>query len=75
MITKGDSEPQHGWVGRFSIFATKSNANFFLVIILHRVLQARHGNHPEGHWAATPATINQVLLFALAHASIKSGVS
>ena len=51
----------------FSNFDAKNNTNFFPIIVLHRVLLARYGNHPEGHWVVIYATINQVPFF-LAHA-------
>lgn len=56
------------WIGVYSTFVIKTNTNFYSMIALYRILQARHKNRPAGHWAAMKTTIAGVLIMAIAYA-------
>jgi hypothetical protein len=41
----------------YSTFIVKQNINHFSIQVLHRILFARHGSKPAGHWVVTQTTI------------------
>ena len=43
--------------------------------VLHRVLEARHGSRPAGHWVVMKTKIAGVALFAIAYAWSQRGIS
>lgn len=55
-------------MGINSTFVIKNNINFFSMIVLYRILQARHGKRPLGHWIVIKTTIAEVELIAIAYA-------
>ena len=51
------------------------NVNYFPMQVLHKVLLARHGSKPAGHWVVMQATIARVELIAVAYAWSQKGVA
>jgi hypothetical protein len=49
--------------------------NYFPKQVLHRVLLARHGSKPAGHWVVMQTTIADVEIFAMAYAWSQKGVA
>ena len=62
-------------MGINSAFVIKNNTNFFPMIVLHRILHARHGKRPLGHWVVMKTTIAEVELIAIACAWSQRGVA
>jgi hypothetical protein len=58
-----------------STFIVKNNAMFYPMPVLHKILSARHGNKPAGHWVVMTTTIAGVKLLAIAYAWSQKGVS
>jgi hypothetical protein len=62
---------------RFNVYLTfiiKQNVNYYPMQVLHKVLLARHGSKPVGHWAVMQTTIAGVELIAMAYAWSQKGV-
>ena len=63
---------------RFNVYSTfiiKQNVNYFPMQVLHKVLIARHGSKPAGHWVVMQTTIADVEIFAMAYAWSQKGVA
>ena len=48
------------WCNVYSTFIIKQNVNYFPMQVLHKVLLARHGFKPAGHWVVMQITIADV---------------
>ena len=62
-------------LGVFSTFIVKSNHQMYPKAALHKVLTARHGRRPAGHWVVMTAMIAGVKVIAVAYAWSQKGVS
>jgi hypothetical protein len=63
---------------RFNVYSTfiiKQNVNYFPMQVLHKILIARHGSKPAGHWVVMQTTIAGVDLIAMAYAWSQKGVA
>jgi hypothetical protein len=63
---------------RFNVYSTfiiKQNVNYYPMQVLHKVLLARHGSKPAGHWVVMQTTIAGVELIAMAYAWSQKGVA
>jgi hypothetical protein len=58
-----------------STWIVKGNTAFYPMRVLHRLLIARHGNRPAGHWTTMTTTISGVHVIAMAYAWSQRGVS
>jgi hypothetical protein len=58
-----------------STFIVKNNAMLYPMPVLHKILLARHGNKPTGHWVVMTTTIAGMKLLAIAFAWSQKGVS
>jgi hypothetical protein len=54
---------------RFNVYST------FPMQVLHKVLLARHGSKPAGHWVVIQTTIAGVELIAMAYAWYQKGIA
>lgn len=61
--------------GVHSTFIIKNNTFLFPIAPLLAVLQARHGEHPAGHWVVMKTVISDVQLLAIAYAWSQKGIS
>ena len=61
--------------GVHSTFIIKNNRTFFPMRALKRILDARYGEHPAGHWVVLTTEMSGVKLIALAYAWSQKGVS
>ena len=51
-----------------STFIIKQHTNYYPMQVLARILKARHGDRPAGHWVTMRAVISGVPLTAIAYA-------
>ena len=58
-----------------SAFIIKNNNGFFPMKVLHRMLLARYGSRPAGHWVVMETVISEVPIMVMAHAWSQRGVS
>jgi Transposase IS4 len=58
-----------------STFVVKNNKHLYPMEVLHRILSARHGDKPAGHWVVMTTSISEVKLIAVAYAWSQKGVS
>ena len=61
------------WCYVYSSYIIKRIMNYFPKQVLHRVLLARHGSKPAGHWVVMQTTIADVEIFAMAYAWSQKG--
>ena len=61
--------------GVYSTFIVKQNIKYFPMQVLYKILLARHGSRPAGHWVVMQSKIADVELFAMAYAWSQRGVA
>ena len=62
-------------LGVYSTFVVKNNTNFFPMMVLHRLLEAKYGDRPAGHWVSMSTCIAGVHLFVIVYAWSQRGLS